>query len=80
MGRQITIRGVSDEVARKLRVMADARGASVNTVLLELLERFVGTSERRERLRRYATWSDEEASAFEANLRAQRVIDSRDWE
>lgn len=79
MGRQITIRGVSDEVARKLREIAAARGVSVNALLVDALERLVGASERRERLSRYATWSVDEARAFDRALRAQRVVDPRDW-
>lgn len=80
VARQITIRGVSDEARRKLRAMADARGVSVNALLVEILEQYTGASDRRERLRRYATWTEQEARAFDASLRAQRVVDPRDWE
>jgi plasmid stability protein len=79
MGRQVTIRGVSEDVLRKLRALADARGTSVNALLVEVLERYTGSSERREQLQRYATWSDAEARAFDEVLRTQRTVDPRDW-
>ncbi len=75
----MTIRGVSEEVADKLRETAEARGISVNTLVLELLERAVDHTERRTRLARYATATKADADALEDAIRAQRVIDARDW-
>lgn len=80
MSRQITIRGVSDEAARRLRRFADARGVSVNSFILELVEKAVGTSDRREQLARYATWTATEADAFDEVLRGQRIVDESDWQ
>lgn len=77
--KQITIRGPSPGLARRLRALSTARGESLNTTILRVLEGALGAQERRERLRRAATWSEDEAAQFDAALRAQRVIDDQLW-
>lgn len=79
MGRQLTVRGVSDDLMRKLRETATRRGTSMNTLVLELLARAVGSSEQRRRLERYATASAAEAEALDAAIVLQRTIDPNDW-
>ena len=71
----MTIRGVSDEVGHRLESLSRARGQSVNATVLEILETAVGVDERRRRLERYATWTDEDLAEFEQALAAQRTID-----
>ncbi len=39
----------------------------------------VGLDARRERLRRYDTWTPEDLAEFDEVLSAQRVVDKRDW-
>lgn len=80
MSKQLTIRGVTKELSRRLEKLAEARGQSVNATVLQLLERAVGINGRRERLARYATWTAEDLKEFEEALRAQRVVDRRLWE
>ena len=65
---------------RKLRAMADAEGTSVNALLVRVLERLTSTEERRRRLERYATWTEDEATAFDTALANQRVVDKADWQ
>jgi hypothetical protein len=77
--RQITIRGPSSELARRLKAVAEERGESLNSTILRLLEEAVGVEGRRERLMRWATWSDEDVSEFDSALRAQRVVDAKLW-
>jgi plasmid stability protein len=79
MARQLTIRGVPDEVAERLTRMSRHRGRSVNATVLEILEGAVGLERRRARLERYATWTDEDLTSFEEVLRSQRVIDDELW-
>jgi hypothetical protein len=76
---QITVRGVSPELASRLKKLASARGESVNSTVLRVLEHAAGIDERGERLRRYATWSDDDLEEFEQALRAQRTIDAELW-
>lgn len=79
MARQLTIRGVPDEVGRQLRALGEESGKSVNTIVLEILETALGESQRRRRLERYATWSREDLESFERALKEQRVIDDELW-
>lgn len=79
MPRQLTVRGVPDEVGRRLESLSRARGKSVNATVLEILERAVGAEERRRRLARYATWDREDLEEFNRALAAQRTIDEELW-
>lgn len=79
MSKQLTIRGVPDEVAKRLAGLAQERGQSLNATVVEILEQAVGFEERRQRLERYATWSDEDLAEFDEALAAQRVIDDHLW-
>ena len=79
MAKQLTIRGVSDEVGHRLENLSRARGQSVNATVVEILESAIGIDERRRRLERYATWSRQDLDEFEAALAAQRQIDDELW-
>jgi hypothetical protein len=46
---------------------------------LRLLEEAVGLDARRQRLERYATWTDEDLEDFETTLRDQRQVDDELW-
>ena len=78
--KQITIRGPSPELVERLRALSEARGESLNATILHLLEEALGVEARRQRLRRAATWTDEDAAELEEALRAQRVIDDDLWQ
>ena len=80
MASQITIRGVPEALSIRLKALADSRGESLNSAVLHLLEDCVGMDSRREFLRRFATWTDEDRREFEESLRAQRQIDDRHWQ
>lgn len=79
MARQFTIRGVSEEVGRRLESLSQARGQSLNTTVLKILESAVGVDERRRRLARYATWTQEDLEEFNEALAAQRTLDDPLW-
>ena len=79
MSRQLSIRNVPEDVAKRLTELSRDQGKSVNTLVLEILGEAVGVDERRTRLQRYVTWSREDAEEFDAALRAQRVIDEDLW-
>lgn len=76
---QLTIRGVPDDLAERLRVLARERGQSVNATVLSLLQAAVGLDARRARLVRYATWTDHDLEEFERSLHEQRQVDSDLW-
>ncbi len=79
MGKQLTIRGVPEEVARRLARMSQDRGKSINATVLEILEGAAGLQGRRARLDRYVTWTDDDLDEFEDALKAQRTIDEELW-
>ncbi len=79
MAKQLTIRGVSEEVGKRLESLSRARGRSVNATVLEILEAAVGPDERRRKLARYATWTAEDLAEFNEALAAQRTIDDPLW-
>lgn len=79
MPTQLTIRGVTEDLNRRLTKLGKAKGQSVNTVALRILEDAVGISARRQRLSRYMTWSEADLAEFDAALKGQRVIDHDLW-
>jgi hypothetical protein len=79
MPSQLTIRGVSEELNRRLTRLGKTRGQSVNSIALRILEDAVGIDARRQRLGRYMTWSPADLTEFDAALKAQRVIDDDLW-
>lgn len=79
MAKQRTVRGVEDEVARRLERLSRAHGQSVNTTVVQIIEAAVGVDARRDRLRQYATWSDADLETIERALAAQRGLDDSLW-
>jgi len=79
MAKQLTIRGVPDEVASRLDRLSRSRGRSVNATVVDILAVAVDFNERREHLAHYATWTEEDVTEFTKGLAAQRVVDDRLW-
>lgn len=77
--KQITIRGPSPALARRLRAISKETGESLNATILRLLEDAVGASDRSEFLRTMPKWTDDEADHFDDALKAQRAIDDKLW-
>lgn len=74
MSRRLTIRGVPDDIGRRLETLKRMQGQSVSATVRELLTRAVGFEERRRRLARYATWEREDVEDFDRALAAQRTF------
>ena len=79
MPKQLTIRGVSREIALRLESISRARGQSVNATVLQVLEDALGTQQRKQRLEKYATWTNEDLAEFQEILSDQRRIDNELW-
>ena len=79
MAKQLTIRGVPDEVASQLDRLSRSHRRSVNAIVVDILATAVGFKERRERLARYTTWTEDDLAEFTTALSAQRVVDDRLW-
>lgn len=79
MPKQLTIRGVPREVGLRLESISHARGQSVNATVLQILEDAVGVQQRKLRLEKYATWTNEDLAEFQEILSDQRRIDDELW-
>jgi plasmid stability protein len=79
MAKQLTVRGVSDEVSRRVEELSKAKGQSVSATVREVLEQAFDVDKRRQRLARYSTWSPAQRDDFEAALAAQRAIVADLW-
>ena len=79
MATQLTVRGLTAELSRRLTDLGRSKGESVNTVALRILEEAVGLEARRTRLERYMTWSPSDLKEFDDALKAQRVVDDDLW-
>lgn len=79
MAKQLTVRGVPDEVGRLLETLSREREQSVNAIVVAILESAVGYEERRKRLERYSTWTEADRLQFESALAQQRTVDDADW-
>jgi plasmid stability protein len=79
MARQMTIRGIPDDVAEKLLHLSRRHDQSVNTTVIEILRQAVGSDTRRKRLARYATWTVDDLAQVEEAVAAQRWIDESQW-
>ena len=79
MPKTLTIRNLPDEVGKRLDRLSRDGGKSLNAVVVGILTDAVGVDARRARLERYATWTPEDAAAFEEAVASQRVIDADLW-
>jgi len=79
MASQLTVRGVPEEVSRRLEALSKERGKSINATVLAILEEALGTEKRRERLQRYVTWNQDDLRQFEEALCEQRTIEVELW-
>ena len=79
MAKQLTVRGVPDEVAARLMKISRARGQSVNMMINILLAQAAGEDARRRRLERYMTWTEQDLMEFDAALTDIRTVDEKLW-
>ena len=85
---QLTIRGFDDELARRIRQLADQEGISLNRAVLRLLRRGAGLSPGKlgtdivgsslDHL--IGTWTDEEAREMDHAIQDLSQIDRGMWE
>ena len=79
MATQLTIRGVPEKVAERLTRLARERGESVNSIVVQILKEAVDVRERRSKLERFITGTDQDLAEFSEVLAEQRVIDGELW-
>jgi len=77
---QMTLRNVDAELSRRLRVISEEQGESLNRTVLALLRDAANLETRRTRLRRYVTWTPADLDEFTAALHSQPAVDQWYWE
>jgi hypothetical protein len=86
--KQITLRGIPEEIEKKAKKEADSKGLSLNKAFLSLLKGSSGISLKAKKRTKTLNhdldhlsgkWTKEEAETFNRNLRPQRKIDEDLW-
>ncbi len=84
--KQITLRGIPEEVERIVKKEARKKGTSLNRAFISLLESATGLKREKKRKILYhdldhlfGKWTDEEAKIFMKTLSLQREIDDDLW-
>jgi len=84
--KQLTVRGLGDELARVIRRLANRDGTSLNRAAVKLMRRGAGLEEGREAdvvgsslNHLIGTWSSAEAAEIDQALRHFKVIDKAAW-
>lgn len=84
---QLTIRGFDDELARRIRQLANREGISLNRAVLRLLRRGAGLAERNDGADTVSgsldhligTWTEEEADEIDRALEDFSQVDEAMW-
>ncbi|MDE2059728.1 MAG: hypothetical protein KGL31_05350 [candidate division NC10 bacterium] len=84
--KAITLRNLPPELTRIIRQKADEQHASINKVVIGLLEKSVGVRGKKSEMVLYhdldtlvGSWTREETAAFNKALAKQRAIDPDLW-
>jgi hypothetical protein len=85
--KQMTIRGIPEEVEKVVKKEAERKGLSLNRAFISVLERAAtGKSpDKKKRVLHHdldhlaGLWSREESAAFENSLKGQRKVDEELW-
>jgi len=85
--KAVTIRGVDNELAEKLKTMAKKQGKSVNQLTIELIKNSLGLKKEKKFSREYddlddlfGRWSEDEFNAVEGKISRERCIDPELWQ
>ena len=85
--KQITIRGIPNEVEKIIKEEAEKKGSSLNKAFLSLLEKVTGVEAKEKKKKTLyhdldhlsGVWTKAEGAAFRKNLEFQRKIDEEIW-
>ena len=84
--RQITLRGIPEEIEKMIKKEAERKGLSFNRAFISLLERAMGLRTKEKKKTLYhdldhlsGIWAKDEAETFHRSLAFQRGIDEALW-
>lgn len=82
----VSLRGVSEELKKGLKIEAQRKNQSVNALLLNLISKGLGLEDKRSYRKRdhdldalAGTWSPDDAAEFEAATASFNKIDDTIW-
>lgn len=82
----VSLRGVSEELKKGLKIEAQRKNQSVNALLLNLISKGLGLEEKRFYRKRHhdldalaGTWSSDDAAEFETGTSSFNKIDDTLW-
>ncbi len=86
--KQLTIRGFDDELAKRIRRVANREGISLNQAVLKLLRKGAGIGDQKHEAdivgssldHLFGTWTAQEAERFDRALEDFEDIDEPMWE
>lgn len=85
--KQITIRGIPEDIARTIEKEAKRKQSSLNKAIISLLEKATGISAKEKKKKTlyhdldhlFGIWTKEEAAIFKKSLELQRKVDEELW-
>ena len=84
--KAVTIRGVEQEVAEKLKAKATKQGKSVNQLTIDIIKESLGFSKEKKYSREYddlddllGRWSEAEFQKIQGKINRERQVDPELW-
>ncbi len=84
--KSMTVRGIDQETAAKLRSVAKSQGKSINQVVLESIKASLGIGKNKKYTNSYddldflfGKWSQEEFTFIQEKIEGERTIDQELW-
>lgn len=81
----VTIRGIDDITAKRLKDLAKKEGLSINALILKILRQALGVEKKKKAIiytdldELAGTWTEEEYQAFLKNIEPFEQIDEEMW-
>lgn len=82
----ISIRGLDEELTRRLKLEAKASQKSLNQLVLDLLKRHAGMDKKKKFTNKnhdlddfFGQWDEDEFNAIQGKIDAERQMDSELW-
>jgi plasmid stability protein len=84
--KNITVRGIDDDLNEKLREKAREKGVSINQIVIDALKEQLGLRKKKKFTVVYSDldhmfgrWSEEDFRRIQGKIDAERVVDTELW-
>jgi len=82
----ISIRGVDDELTRRLKEEAETAHKSLNQLVIDIMKQHVGLGKKKQFTNKYhdmdelfGQWSEDEFTAIQGKMDSERQVDEELW-